>query len=402
MGSFHADMDKLEALYLENADAIFLMAYIHTSLTQNTTAVIQDTMQNIAAHEKSYTLAMSGRQGLLYLLHDSCMEYQRKKPRKKVKADMLKKTSVPFEMSDLLIAILHLPYECKSSLVLCQGLGYSPAAAAGILRKSESSVSRHLAAAAARLETAGSWNSVRQTLQSVRASLQTHQRIIDKVVVTVNEKGFEGKQRLKRFKRGMDDAIPYMALCILALCLFSFLAVHFGWFSREPYAGSVPLGQPSGAQSAFAVSEDRPLRSLAVYAPEADGLVEYIVSDAPDSIQKLIPLMVSLGALPEGTALLYADYGPAGGIGSAPADAGLPQHCQLQLSAEAAAYMDDPVQGRLYLQGLVETLRAFYGPIDDIQVLSGGGDLLGDGLTAQQLLDAETNIIRTSEIQYRE
>jgi len=228
LGKFIADHDLLEKLYLGNKDHIFRVAFLHGCKTDEAITLINDTLLDIASSESRMEKSRSGT-GMLYYLHVMCMDFYRKKLRRNIKADQLRGQSLPFSMTDILIDILHLPPDTKTPLAAHLGCGFSIEKTAEIVRKRTGFVTRQLHTAKKKLSKY-SEEEIRESLESIAVKNDTHQRIIDKFILSITEKGTGPKQSLKRFKRSLDSYIPYITLGIIIFVLFCFLAVQLGWF----------------------------------------------------------------------------------------------------------------------------------------------------------------------------
>lgn len=228
LGKFTADHDLLEKLYLENKDHIFRIAFLHGCRTDEAITLINNTLLDIASSESRTGKSRSGA-GMLHYLHMMCMDFYRKKLRRNIKAEQLRGQSLPFGMTDILIDILHLPPDTKTPLAAHFGCGFSIEDTAKIVGKRPEFVTRQLHTAKKRLSKYSEVE-IRESLESVAVNSDTHQRIIDKFILSITEKGTGPKQSLKRFKRSLDHYVPYITLGLIVFILFCFLAVQFGWF----------------------------------------------------------------------------------------------------------------------------------------------------------------------------
>lgn len=223
-----ADNDLLEQLYLENKEPVFRIAFLHGCTTEEAIAIINDTLLDLASSEGRMEKSQHGT-GMLRYLHMMCMDFYRKKLRRNIKAEQLRAQSIPFDMTDILIDILHLPPDTKTPLAAHLGCGFSLEETALLMGKRTGYVTRQLHTAKKKLSKY-SEAEIRESLQSVAVKNETHQRIIDKFILSIAEKGTGPKQSLKRFKRNLDNIIPYITLGLIAFIVFCFLAVQFGWF----------------------------------------------------------------------------------------------------------------------------------------------------------------------------
>lgn len=222
------DHNAVEKLYKQQASSLFMLYFIHTSQSGETRALIKEQVGDWLTDARSYAAAKTGIPAALRQAHRLCMQYYRRKPRKKIKAERLKKIQQSFPITDDLISVLHLPLDVKSPVVLCFGLGFSSQEAAIILKCSEAWVTKRLNQAKARLNK--SPEEIKAVLNNVRLPESKLDDIFDRIIVDASEKGYSGKRRLNRWKRNLDRIITYIAAVFLILLLFAFLAVHFGWF----------------------------------------------------------------------------------------------------------------------------------------------------------------------------
>lgn len=223
------DSTAAEQLYRKYASPMYLLYFIHTCLGDDTSALITEQAGDWLTAPKSIAAAKAGLSAVLRQAHSLCMQYYTRKPRKKIKAELLKKAQLPFPMTDKLIAVLHLPIDIKSPLVLCFGLDISQQDTAKILSCSEARVAKRLKEAQSKLNM--SPQEIRAVLDGVRPPESELSGIFDCLAVDAEEKGYRSKRRLNRWKRNLDRIVPYISLAILLLLLLVFLDVHFGWFT---------------------------------------------------------------------------------------------------------------------------------------------------------------------------
>lgn len=228
LGKYQADNDLLEQLYLQNKDPVFRIAFLHGCTTNEAISIINDTLLDLASSESRVEKSRT-ETGLLHYLHLMCMDFYRKKLRRNIKAEQLRGQNLPFQMTDILIDILRLPPDTKTPLAVHLGCGLSVEETAKITGKGRGFVTRQLHTAKKKLSKY-SEAEIRESLESVMVKTDTHQRISDKFILNITEKGTGPRQSLKRFKRSLDNIVPYITIGILIFILFSFLSVHFGWF----------------------------------------------------------------------------------------------------------------------------------------------------------------------------
>lgn len=217
-----------EKLYLEQAGGMYQLAFIHSCLNLETDQLFTDVLGELFTSPKALAQAQQGEHGLLKLMHNACMRYYEKKLRKKLKGELLRKQRLSFQITDNLLQILHLPYHLKSPLVLQYGIGLSREETAAVLGFSVQKVQGLLTKAQNKLGFGK--GEIQAELSVVQLPLQEQELLYSRVLTESDDPAFAGKQRLKRFKRGMDHALPLAVLLVLLFALFCVLAVHFQWF----------------------------------------------------------------------------------------------------------------------------------------------------------------------------
>lgn len=412
---FLAENHELEQIYEKSAGAMYGLAFIHTSVSQNAVSIINSTMLETATNQKAFETAQSGTAGTLQILHQFCMDYYRKKARKKIKAEALKKSSLPFAVTGCLIDILHLPPAVKTPLFLRDYCGMQTAEIAKTAALSENRTRRLLEKADTALHKNYDRDTVRSTIKSIAINRQSQQRIIDKVMLLLSEKGILGKLQAKRVKRGLDAAIPYIAGFVILFCIFCVCAVQFGWLG-QPYSQSEPFDDLPAASlspndpiykledySYPAHAESQPALAysdVTIYVPGDTGLTAYTVTNMPNDAAALVTQMVVLGGLPERTSLLSVTFenGETDMDESSHSGAGL---LQVALSEEAYTYFKETGDTTL-LRAMTRTFEAYYGKLEVISITGGGKELSAGGETASAFLGDTTETDKAQRTAYRE
>lgn len=386
-----------EKLYLAQAEGMFRLAFVHSCQMAETELLIREVLAELLTAKKAMETARHGETGMLRLMHKACMRYYEKKLRKKIKLENLKKQTLPFPICDGLVQILHLPYGLKSPLVLRLGLHLSPEAAGKVLGYGPKRVEKKLKKAQKRLSMPA--GEVQALLQAVRIPESDRQHLFDRVQTDAAEQSFRGNERLRRFTRRMDRAAPAAAALVLLLLLSGYLAVRFHWFGTEEL--SAETRQWLAEESTGAEKPARETATVRLYVPAGDSLNCYRVADCPTDIEKLVPLMVSLGGMPEGSRLVTASLTYAGEFPpfAAPATTrGGKTVLTVTLSEEAAVGITPEM-----LEAMARTFQDFTGDEHaEIHIYAGKAELTAGGKTGQALLEQNTAVGETAEIHYRE
>lgn len=229
MAKLIIDNKKIERLYIENSEAAFRLAFVHTCSSEETRDIINGSLLDAASSESIYAKVSKSPGAYLREIHRLLIAYYKKKLRKPVKTDVLKRMNVPFEMTDIMVDILHLPIDCKTPLVLTYSCGFSVEEAAAIAGKRRGYIERQLKRAKKELSKYTD-EQITACLKSIVVPETTHRRIIDKFFVSAEDKKFGGNRVFKRFQRRADELLPYICLVIILFIIFCFAAVEFHWF----------------------------------------------------------------------------------------------------------------------------------------------------------------------------
>lgn len=214
-----ADIEKIQKIYFDNIDDLYRLAFVHTSISFEASDIISNAFRNALTSELLYRLATSSREGIYALVYRGCMDFFRRKARKKIKAEKLREMKVPFEITDSMVKLLHLPMKLKAPLALHE-LGFSdediafitkapPEKAAGLRGKAVSALGESESAA-------------KKAIGEIHLSEETHVRNFDILKYDFNEGGFKARQRLRRFKRILDIAVPFIAAGIIIFLVIAY------------------------------------------------------------------------------------------------------------------------------------------------------------------------------------
>lgn len=216
---FNPDIDKVQKLYFENIDSLFRLAFAHTSISFEASNIISNSFRNVLTSELLYRLATSSEEGIYSLIYKGCIDFYRRKARKKIKAEKLREMKVPFEITDSTMKLLHLPTKLKAPLILHE-LGFNDESIAFITKTSSKRAEALRNKAASLLGE--DMSSVKAAITEIHLSEETHIRNFDILKFDYNETGFAAKQRLKRFKRMLDIAVPFIALGIIIFLVIAY------------------------------------------------------------------------------------------------------------------------------------------------------------------------------------
>lgn len=399
MAAFFADIDALEKLYMENKDAMFCMAFLHASNSNDANEIIKNTFFRIYMSKKEFEKVTRTPKGIIESMKKSISDYYRKRARKNIKTEKLQALSLPFPMTDELVAILHTSDKYKSALALHYGADYTIDETAKALHKKTDSIESLFDSA--QKSTKLNDNQLREAISSIRLDDATHQRLWDKIFYDIKEHGFPGKQRLRNFKRNMDIVVPYAAGAIILFCAFAFAGVHYGWFSGVPFEKSTPLeGLDTSVASDDIIyrmenydydessdisesSNEKQKISLSVYVPDGDSLVEYVVKDTPNNNSAVISQLERFGLI-SGSAVLSVDMN----------DDKASSSTLVNLELLNANSID-----ALTLEAIAKTMSSLTGS-DNISVTVFGEELIISGKSARDMLENKTEIKKTTETTY--
>ncbi len=359
--AFTPDLDKAREAYLAYGPELFALCYLHAGGPKGTGALLNTLLCDLVYSPRRWALASRGREGLFRCMHSICLDryYTRPKRQKKRKKGEPEppRAPLPFVMTDSLRALLALPPKYKTPLYLRVCLGWSAAETAaaigGPAGRVEYLVKRGLKKAKLTPERA------KQAMAAVAPLPDGPEEQWNLFLIDREDKGFEGQQRLRRFKRGMDHAIPYIALGVVLFCVLAYQGVEHGWFSGQSYAPSLP-GEVSSAV-------DYATATATVFGIDNGEFIQYNVTNCPLDPETLVRQMVALGGAPEGTTLLDS-YG----------------QLTIELSKEAAQ-ADEQM-----LSAMLATFAATYPDLEELHVLSDGQELVPENWLGSAITPART------------
>lgn len=370
--AFSPDLEQARKLYMPYGLELFALCYLHAGGPKGANTLLQTLLCDLITSPRCWRLASASREGLFRCAHNVCMEqyYKRPKRRKKRKKGEAEppRPTLPFVMTDSLRAIIDLPPKYKTPLTLRLALGWGPEESAAVIGGPAARVDRLTARA---LKKAGlTEERARQALSTVAPLPDGPEEQWNSVLVDREDKSFTGQQRLRRFKRWLDHAIPYIALGTIAFCVFAYQAVEHGWFSGQAY-------EPAQIPESEMVI-DYAVDTATVYGIEDNEIVQYNVTNCPLSPENLVRQMVALGGAPEGTSVLSAEQ--AGG------------RLTLELSEEAGQWFRSaPEEEQELMRGaMAATFSATYPGVEEVRLISAGEELIPQDLLGVAVTPART------------
>lgn len=382
--AFSHAIGAMKELYLENARDAFALCYLYAGPVRQALPLLRSALEDALYLDKRREKALSGREGFLWAVQEACNEFYEKDPfgrkkYKKHKKDTGDSVTLPFFLTDSLRAVLKLHGVYRAPLYLVLAREYTPEEAARILDTSPRRVEALIQKALKKLKF--SREKAAQALSVLRLEEEDAARIWQRVEEAAAQPDFEKKHRSRRIWRGLDQAVPYLALAIVVLGIAAYLGVGQGWFTGEPYTPTAPqeaLESSSGPASTG---------DLTVYVPEEGGFAAYVVHDTPYRPEDVLRQMVYLGGAPAGVSLLSSSQESLSAV--------------WELSEEASSLTGE--EGERTLQAMAATIGGYYGDnLEELSLRCQGEELTVNGKTAQDFLGGQLTVTRTGETDYRE
>ena len=374
----------MKELYLENARDAFALCYLYAGPVRQALPLLRSALEDALYLDKRREKALSGREGFLWAVQEACNEFYEKDPfgrkkYKKHKKDAGDSVTLPFFLTDSLRAVLKLHGVYRAPLYLVLAREYTPEEAARILDTSPRRVEALIQKALKKLKF--SREKAAQALSVLRLEEEDAARIWQRVEEAAAQPDFEKKHRSRRVWRGLDQAVPYLALAIVVLGIAAYLGVGQGWFTGEPYTPTAPQEELESSSGPAATGD------LSVYVPEEGGFAAYVVHDTPYRPEDVLRQMVYLGGAPAGVSLLSSSQESLSAV--------------WELSEEAASLTGE--EGERTLQAMAATIGGYYGDsLEELSLRCQGEELTVNGKTAQDFLGGQLTVTRTGETDYRE
>ena len=382
--AFSHAIGAMKELYLENARDAFALCYLYAGPVRQALPLLRSALEDALYLDKRREKALSGREGFLWAVQEACNEFYEKDPfgrkkYKKHKKDAGDSVTLPFFLTDSLRAVLKLHGVYRAPLYLVLAREYTPEEAARILDTSPRRVEALIQKALKKLKF--SREKAAQALSVLRLEEEDAARIWQRVEEAAAQPDFEKKHRSRRIWRGLDQAVPYLALAIVVLGIAAYLGVGQGWFTGEPYTPTAPQEELESSSGPAATGD------LSVYVPEEGGFAAYVVHDTPYRPEDVLRQMVYLGGAPAGVSLLSSSQESLSAV--------------WELSEEAASLAGE--EGERTLQAMAATIGGYYGDsLEELSLRCQGEELTVNGKTAQDFLGGQLTVTRTGETDYRE
>ena len=382
--AFSHAIGAMKELYLENARDAFALCYLYAGPVRQALPLLRSALEDALYLDKRREKALSGREGFLWAVQEACNEFYEKDPfgrkkYKKHKKDTGDSVTLPFFLTDSLRAVLKLHGVYRAPLYLVLAREYTPEEAARILDTSPRRVEALIQKALKKLKF--SREKAAQALSVLRLEEEDAARIWQRVEEAAAQPDFEKKHRSRRIWRGLDQAVPYLALAIVVLGIAAYLGVGQGWFTGEPYTPTAPQEELESSSGPAATGD------LTVYVPEEGGFAAYVVHDTPYRPEDVLRQMVYLGGAPAGVSLLSSSQESLSAV--------------WELSEEAASLAGE--EGERTLQAMAATIGGYYGDsLEELSLRCQGEELTVNGKTAQDFLGGQLTVTRTGETDYRE
>ena len=382
--AFSHAIGAMKELYLENARDAFALCYLYAGPVRQALPLLRSALEDALYLDKRREKALSGREGFLWAVQEACNEFYEKDPfgrkkYKKHKKDTGDSVTLPFFLTDSLRAVLKLHGVYRAPLYLVLAREYTPEEAARILDTSPRRVEALIQKALKKLKF--SREKAAQALSVLRLEEEDAARIWQRVEEAAAQPNFEKKHRSRRIWRGLDQAVPYLALAIVVLGIAAYLGVGQGWFTGEPYTPTAPQEELESSSGPAATGD------LSVYVPEEGGFAAYVVHDTPYRPEDVLRQMVYLGGAPAGVSLLSSSQESLSAV--------------WELSEEAASLAGE--EGEQTLQAMAATIGGYYGDsLEELSLRCQGEELTVNGKTAQDFLGGQLTVTRTGETDYRE
>ena len=398
MAAFTPDLSQLKEVYDQFGADLFALCYLQAGRPVFAQNLMVTALCDMAASPRLWELAVSGREGFLRVAHLNCVDASLRRP-KRVKRKKGEEgarspgTKLPFSMTDPLRKVMKLRISPRTALFCRERLYLSPQVGARLMGTSPA---RFQGLAEAGLKQAGvTSGQVRANLEMLAPGQELLEAVWEEFLAQQRQGGFALRQRFRRVRRTMDTAMPFLALCVVALAVTAYFGVEYGWFGSDPSA-QIPVPS-SSVETAQWVGD------VSVFVPEEGGFAEYVVHNTPGNLEDILRQMVYLGGAPEGVTLLSSqldNHGTETREGSTVTyTLGDTLTLTVELSEQAASLSGE--EGVAMLQAMAATFGK-YSQAEELSFRCGGEELTVEGHTAQEFLGRELTITRTAQTDYRE
>ncbi|MGN0478003.1 MAG: sigma-70 family RNA polymerase sigma factor [Hominenteromicrobium sp.] len=391
--------EALQSALLRFGDAAFRICYMHTKKPRDAQDLLEDIFMQYCQNTQRFENEADERFWVLRTTHQVCMDYYASKMRKKLTAAQIRRygKDLPFAVSNELCAILKLSYPYQTMLALCFGEEDTLRFASRVTGK-PAALLRRRAEKAPGL-TGLSPEDMREWIQTIVMPDDMRSRVQYAILNQIKDKHFGVNSRAKSLKRGLDRAIPYIALGVIVIGVFSVVAVRAGWFGT-PYVRTpdvtlvedTPASESSGSTESHAAtpvpessadeSRTAAILDVSVFVPSESGLTQYNYTGLEADAQVIVQKMAEKGAFPADVTLDDLTYMRNGEPVSA-LRSGEQLEVRLQFSGTLQNYLDGAAS-TASLEAIAKTFRAFYEAADmtlaKLEIYSGGQPVVVGGM----------------------
>ena len=410
MPTFHADLSQLKSFFDAWGQDLFALCYLETGHASRALDLMVVSLCDMVSGPKTWNQVLQGREGFLGVAYRNCVDdslRRPKRPKKRKRDGEVQETprfSFPFSITDPLRGVMRLRLPHKGALFCRDRLELSGQEAARVLGISPARWQRLAQAAQKKAKI-----TLIQSQAALR-SLAPGEGVLDFVweefVFQQGKPGFASRQRYRKMRRAMDTVMPLLAVLVVALGVFAFFGVEYGWFGGTPYTQTKPLDGVVASDIYGGTSQEDVAQwvgDVSVFVPDGESFVEYVVHDTPGDLEDILRQMVYLGGAPEGVSLLSAnldDGGTESREGSTVTySQGDTLSLTVELSEQAASLSGE--EGVRMLQAMTATFSSYTQNLTNISIRCGGEELTVEGHTAQEFLGGELTVSRTVDTDYR-
>lgn len=194
------DFDRF---FSEGQEDAYALAFLLTRSKKAADAAFLHALLTLA--EKNPSSDDQAREILTGAVLDECEDYYLRKLRRAPGREILAEKA-PFKITDALWALLKEPYALKAAAFLTGRMGYDVKKAAALLHMSAARVNK---LAGMKLNLA--------PLSAVRMPDAEAQGALDAVYMRFSERNVPLENRLRKFRRAVDNLVPWLALLVIAL-----------------------------------------------------------------------------------------------------------------------------------------------------------------------------------------
>ena len=221
MAAFTPDLSQLKEVYDQFGADLFALCYLQAGRPVFAQNLMVTALCDMAASPRLWELAVSGREGFLRVAHLNCVDASLRRP-KRVKRKKGEEgarspgTKLPFSMTDPLRKVMKLRISPRTALFCRERLYLSPQVGARLMGTSPA---RFQGLAEAGLKQAGvTSGQVRANLEMLAPGQELLEAVWEEFLAQQRQGGFALRQRFRRVRRTMDTAMPFLALCVVAVC----------------------------------------------------------------------------------------------------------------------------------------------------------------------------------------